>query len=267
MIELPTDLLSDWELSVDGSAHVGRRSLVVPAQTATGDATILKIQAPDAASELEHLALRHWDGVGAVRLLRADPHRRALLLERLEPVDLTNMDDVSACEVVASLYGDLHRPAVPQLRLLTAYVEEKRSALTALPRDAPIPRRLVEQAVSLMRDLTADPDTNGTLIHTDLHYENVLASSRSSWLSIAPKPLNGDPHFEPAPMLWHRFEELSGDVRRGVRRRFHALVDTAGLDEDRARSWVVVRTVVAATETSNRDWITSCIAIAKAVQD
>ena len=33
-------------------------------------------------------------------------------------------------------------------------------------------------------------------------------------------------------MLWNRFEELAGGVRDGVRRRFHTLVDAAGLDED-----------------------------------
>ena len=33
-------------------------------------------------------------------------------------------------------------------------------------------------------------------------------------------------------------------MRDGLRRRFHALVDAAGLDEARARDWVVVRMVV-----------------------
>ena len=50
-------------------------------------------------------------------------------------------------------------------------------------------------------------------------------------------------------MLWNRWEELApADVRvRRLRRRFHTLVDAAGLDEDRARDWVVVRMVLNAT--------------------
>ena len=69
-----------------------------------------------------------------------------------------------------------------------------------------------------------------------------------------------------------------------LRRRFHTLVDTAGLDEDRARDWVVVRMVLnamwasrtppergrrrrASADANDREWITMCIAIAKAVQD
>ena len=81
------------------------------------------------------------------------------------------------------------------------------------------------------------------MIHGDLHYENVLAADREPWLVIDPKPMAGDPHYEVAPLLWNRWDEVvaSGDVRDAVRRRFHTVVDTAGLDEDRARDWVVVR--------------------------
>jgi streptomycin 6-kinase len=83
-------------------------------------------------------------------------------------------------------------------------------------------------------------------------------------------------------MLWNRWDEavLSGDVRTAVRRRFHTIVDAAALDEDRARDWVVVRMVLNAhwsvadaaragrgLTSADRDWITLCIAIAKAVQE
>jgi len=132
----------------------------------------------------------------------------------------------------------------------------------------------VEQTVSLVRDFASDPASTGTLLHTDLHYGNVLLSETGAWVAIDPKPLSGDPHYEVAPMLWNRFEELQGDVRGGVRRRFHAIVDVAGLDEDRARDWVVVRMVLNAADGLSdrdagypRDWVTTCIAVAKAVQD
>ena len=115
--------------------------------------------------------------------------------------------------------------------------------LAQLPADAMVPRRLVEQAVSLGRAFVADTATDARMIHGDLHYENVLAADREPWLVIDPKPMTGDPHYEVAPMLWNRWEEVvaSGDVRGALRRRFHTLVDVAGLDEQRARDWVVVR--------------------------
>ena len=107
--------------------------------------------------------------------------------------------------------------------------------------------------------------TDGRLLHTDLHYGHVLAAEREPWLAIAPDPVSGDPHYEVAPLLWHRWAELRGDVRRGVRARFHAAIDAAGLDEDRARDWVVVRAVLRAAEEPT--WATRCIAVAKSVQD
>ncbi len=271
-------LLEEWQLSTDGWMMHGFVALVVPVRTAGGSPAVLKISFPDEESQYEHLALQHWGGRGAVRLLRADPHRWAMLLERLRQERLDEMWDLEACEVVAGLYPLLHVPALPQVRPLTSYVERWAGEMAELPRNAPLPRRLVEQAISLSRDFVADTASTGTMIHGDLHYENVMAADREPWLAIDPKPMSGDPHYELAPMLWNRFDELEGDVRNGVRRRFHSLVDHAGLDEHRARDWVVVRMLNNACWrlqdppeverlTSNDDYLTMCIAVAKAVQD
>jgi streptomycin 6-kinase len=274
-------LLEEWELTPDGWSMHGYCSIVVPVQTSDGEPVVLKVTFDvDEESEHEHLALQRWGGRGAVRLLRADPHRRAMLLERLHHEDLTVLPDLDACEVVAGLYPQLHLPALPQLRTVTSYVERWAAALDTMPRSAPIPRRMVEQALSLARDLVADPASTGVIVHGDLHYLNVLAADREPWLVIDPKPMSGDPHFEVAPMLWNRMEELGTAMRAGVRRRFHTLVDAAGLDEARARDWVIVRMVLNAhwavedaqraerdLSSDEQDWITSCIAIVKAVQD
>jgi streptomycin 6-kinase len=128
-----------------------------------------------------------------------------------------------------------------------------------------MPHRLVEQAIALCRDLVADPASTGHLVHTNLHYGNVLAADREPWLAIAPRPINGDPHFEVAPMLWNRWDELRGHIRGGVQRRFYALVDAAELDEDRARAWVVVRVVREAIRDPVQ--LTKYVALAKAVQN
>ncbi|MGH3332573.1 MAG: aminoglycoside resistance protein, partial [Nocardioidaceae bacterium] len=80
---------------------------------------------------------------------------------------------------------------------------------------------------------------------------------------------------------WNRWDEVvgSGEPRDCLRRRFHTVVDTAGLDEDRARDWVVVRTLHNAywavddaqrlgrgLNADEQDWITLMITVAKAVQ-
>ena len=268
------ELLDEWQLTVDGAPKHGYCSLVLPVRPPSGRPAVLKTGFPDEESEHEHLALQHWHGNGAVQLLRADPHRRALLLERLHDETLTELWDLEACEVVGRLYGRLHVPAPPQLRRLSGQLIRWQQQLEELPRSAPVPRRLVEQSLAIARDLAGDDSTDGLMIHGDLHFDNVLAADREPWLVIDPKPLSGDPHYEPAPMLWNRWDEVvaSGDVRDAVRRRFHTIIDTAGLDEDRARDFVVLRLVLNAVwELEEREpdgsWITCCITIAKAVQE
>ena len=71
----------------------------------------------------------------------------------------------------------------------------------------------------------------------------------------------------------------TGDLRSALVRRFHTVVDVAGLDEDRARAWVVVRMVLNAhgaiqdaeragrpLDAQDREWVTRCVTVAKAVQ-
>ena len=276
------DVVEKWALSYDGAPRHGHCSMVAPVRTSSGRPAALKVALPGEESEHEHLALRRWQGAGAASLLRADPRRRALLLERLHIEDLGELGDVEACEVVAGLYRRLHVPALPRLRTLTGCVERWTAGLADLPRDAPLPRRLVEQALSLARTFTVDADSDRALIHGDLHYGNVLAADREPWLAIDPKPMAGDPHYEVGPLLWNRWDEVarSGNVRDAVRRRFHTVVDTAELDEERARDWTVVRAVHTANwavsdarragralDAADRTWITMLVSVAKAVQD
>jgi streptomycin 6-kinase len=272
------EVVEEWQLEHDGAPRHGYCSLVLPVGTPEGRPAALKLALPDEENEHEHLALQRWHGNGAVLLLRADPRRSAMLLERLHPVDLSELGDIEACEVIAGFYARLHVPALPQLRTVTSYVERWNAGLAALPKDASVPRRLVEQALSLAGDFLTDDASTGTTIHGDLHFENVLAADREPWLVIDPKPMSGDPHYEVAPVLWNRWEEVlgSGRVREAVRQRFHAVVDAAGLDEDRARDWVVVRALhnaywtladaAGGLDVEDRDWITRMVTVAKAVQ-
>lgn len=285
-MQVPSGLLDEWGLRPDGpperlatvqgaqevAGEAGGGLLLQPVRTADALPATLQVRGPGADAAGEHLALRRWAGAGAVRLLRADPGRRTLLVERVGREDLSDHWDEEACEIVARRYADLHVAPMPQLATLASYLAP---ALDALATDSavPVPRRLVEQALGLARELLQDPPS--AVLHTDLHYATVRAVLRDgepAWLALAPRPLDGDPHYEPEPMLRHRFEEYGavGSVRDGIRRRFHTLVDVAGLDEHRARDWVVVRSVLqarAAAGRGERDAVTRAITVAKAVQD
>lgn len=276
---LVDEVLDDWALTPDGAATHGWTALVTPVRTDEGGRAVLKVTFPHREAETEHLALRRWGGRGAAELLRADPHRFALLLERLKPRDLRALPTDDAVGEVARLYRRLHVPALQQPPRLSDQLRAWCDRLDALPRSAPVPRRYVEQAVSLGRSFADDDATDGHLLHGDLHDRNVLAGLREPWLAIDPKPLSGDPHWEPAPLLWNRWSAAvaTGDLRRALRRRLAIVCDVAGLDAARARAFVVVRVVVNALweitdaaergTTPDRDWLTRQVAVAKAVQD
>ena len=272
------ELLGEWQLEPDGATMAGNCAVVVPVRTPDGQSAVLKVGWPHWEAQYEHLALRIWDGVGAVRLLRADPRRFALLLERVHAGrDLTAVPVLEACEVIAGLYGQLHRPALPQTRLLSELCRDWHGRLPPLLEAGLLPRRLVTRAAALLLAFADDPDVDATLIHTDLHYFNVLAAERQPWLAIDPKPIAGDPAYEIAPLLWNRWDEAlaTGNLREAILARMFAVLDATGLDEDRVRDWIVVREVVNvlwAYEDAlggaalHPEEVTSATTIAKAVQ-
>jgi streptomycin 6-kinase len=246
---LITRLLAEWELEPVGRPASGACAVVIPvrllgagrdAAGADGEA-VLKLTWPHPEAATEHLALQTWNGHGAVRLLRADPARFAMLLERLETRDLVAVDIDEACEVIGDLLGTLRRPAHPRVPSLTAYARRQATELGRAP--AVLPQRYLDQAAALAGELAEAPAAEDMLLHTDLHYTNVLAAHRSPWLAIDPKPMAGDPAFEVAPALWNRADELGtgSQVRWSLRRRLEIICERAGLDEGRARAWTIVR--------------------------
>jgi streptomycin 6-kinase len=265
---LLTELLEEWSLSVDGGVRWGVAAVAVPVHSPVGPA-VLKVTWPHSEALTEHLGLRQWNGRGAVRLLRADPHRFALLLERLDPAtDLRSVPVDAACGIIGDLLGQLRSPALPQVPTLSAYAARQLSKPRP-PVDV-LPRRFVEQARRLAADLTADPDVDAYLLHTDLHYENVLRGTRQSWLAIDPKPTAGDRAFEVAPALWNRTDELGtgSSVRANLRRRLEIVCEHAGIEQDRARAWTIVREADNATDPAEGPRRTSlAVAVIKAMND
>jgi streptomycin 6-kinase len=269
---LLAELLDAWSLTPTGPGLTGWTAVVVPVLH-DGAPAVLKVGWPHRDGFGEILALRHWNGRGAVRLLAADPARGAMVLEALDPhrdLETSEVPIDEACEVIGAILAQLHVPAPPQLRTLSDFAAEQVQMLLAA-RDR-LPRRFIERARHLVADLTAEPDCDATLLHTDLHFGNVLAGTRDPWLSIDPKPMAGHPGLELQPVLRNRLGELGtgSTFRCLVRRRFEIVCERAGIDEDVARAWTIVVSVFEANWSSldgQADHVTTHLAIAKALDD
>lgn len=267
---LVEEVLAQWSLSPAGPATSGRTALVLPVRR---DRVTLacKIGWPHHDSAQEHLALRHWAGDGAVQLVAADPGRGAMLLEALDARhDLTEVWVEEACVVVGALLARLHVPAPPSMRRLSEVAAGWADSLRAA--DGILPRRLVVRGLALIDDLSTDPDCDATLVHTDLHFRNVLAADREPWLAIDPKPLAGHPGIELQPLLRNRTDELGtgSALRWSVRRRVEIVCEAAGIDERWARPWTIVTSTLQAlwaAQDGDTDGASLHIALAKALEE
>ncbi|MFD8233699.1 aminoglycoside phosphotransferase family protein [Streptomyces sp. NPDC059696] len=230
--------LDHWGLGLDGPPMHGVCALVLPVVRGDGTPAVLKLQILDEESEGEPVALRAWDGDGAVRLLDHDEPTGTMLLERLDETGmLARVPDVhEAVVTIAELLAHLTSfPAPPGVRRLGdiagAMLDQTPWALARIP--DPEARRLVSDCAAALREVVDEPGDR--LLHWDLHDENVLASDRAPWLAIDPKPLAGDPGFELWPALDNRYDP------EDVRWRFDAMTDILALDRARARAWTLAR--------------------------
>ncbi|MEV6384631.1 aminoglycoside phosphotransferase family protein [Streptomyces sp. NPDC051773] len=237
---LTADFLDRWHLRLDGRPMHGMCALVVPVVgTADGTPAVLKLQILDDESEGEPVALRHWNGDGAVRLLDHDPDTGTMLLERLDPARMLSHepDTHQAVLVIARLLAHLTAtPAPPTVRRLSDIaanmLERTPPVLARIP--DPSDRRLLTDCAAALREVVTD-DPGDRLLHWDLHFDNVLGADRSPWLAIDPKPLTGDPGFDLWPALNNRFDPSD------IRWRFDAMTDVLGLNRERARAWTLAR--------------------------
>jgi streptomycin 6-kinase len=221
---IAAEVAEEWELTLGEPYTPGFCGHVVRAETADGAPAVLKVYFPDRESEHEPDALEAWDGDGAIRLLRRDDERCAMLLERCEPgTFLSSLDCPRALDVLIGLLPRLWRVSPDGFNTLEDEVEY-----------------WIDEGLDpgLAREL-ASTQGECVLAHQDLHGDNVLAAEREPWLVIDPKPLAAEREFALVPIV--RSPEL-GHSKREVLYRLDRLCEEFSLDRERARGWVLVQT-------------------------
>ena len=172
-------------------------------------------------------ALELWAGDGAVRLLREDRSRRALLVERARPGD----DIAELAEEGSDAGGGRHR---------THPLANGRRAFGWIGDHVPrwLDNAEGHELVPLARELYASLDVGrATLVHGDFHHHNILQSARGP-VAIDPKPMLGEPEYDIPSFLWN---PIPYRMRLDVTERRLAAFAAAGLDEQRMRMWAVIR--------------------------
>ncbi|MGN6441330.1 MAG: aminoglycoside phosphotransferase family protein [Arthrobacter sp.] len=265
---LLADRLEQWQLDVDlapGSLPwSGHGGIVVPVRREDGSPAALKIAFPHDEARVERHALALWGGHGAVALLASDAESCAMLLERLDAGrSLAGLPLDDAAVVWGGLVRQLglapdHRPEWREFAHIAARAEQWSDELPAdwdqLGR--PFPRWLLEAALEVCqtRGTVGRRSAHDLLVHTDLHFLNVLARpgippagavpTAAGYAAIDPQPMIGEPEFAVAPLLWNRLADLpASQAGAALLRRCHDFSSAAGLDPDVARQWGIAREV------------------------
>jgi len=217
---------AEWGVSLGERLPAGRFSFVAFA----GETAVLKVvpvEDDEADHEADALALLAGDG--AVRLLRHDRERRAMLLERARPGDdASTLPEDEAIRVAVAAATRFWRPA---------------------QRDGPfswigdhVPRWLEmagdHELVQLAKEIYASLGIGEhTLVHGDFHHHNLLRHG-GRWVVIDPKPMVGEPEFDVPTFMWNPIGTRS--TKESVENWIAAFVRT-GLREVRIRKWAIIR--------------------------
>ena len=187
--------------------------------------------------------------VAAARLLAHDRQRHALLLERCEPGQQLARSNGNAesrlrtgCAVLRKLWQvppppDGRIEPLAQVAVEWAELAERRMAARRPGYDP----GLVAEGVRLLRVLPASAERT-VVLHGDFNPTNVLSASRAGWLAIDPKPMVGDPAYDPWPLLEQVDHPLAYPDPVPVQ-RLALLGDELALPAERLAAWAVARLV------------------------
>ena len=241
---LAAGLARQWDLTSTGEEFWhGYNAVVLPVSQA-GRPLALKLTWPPDQVGAEADALAAWRARGAVELVATDVPRGALLLERLDASrSLAGLSLTEAAAAAGAVIRTLAIEAPGSFPTLRAPARGLAATFQARQRSLrdPVPGRWITLAVSLAAKLAEDPGRS--MVHADLHYDNILASHRPGqpWVAIDPAAAAGAPERSVAELLWTRADELPGPG--AITGLLGTIVENGQLDRAKAIAWGFVRSI------------------------
>jgi streptomycin 6-kinase len=186
------------------------------------------------------VALHCFNGQGAVKLLRHDTG--AHLLEFVGGTDLVAMVREGHDEQAAAIIGDVLN------QLHSAYTGIEPDGLWTLKRrfkalfdKAQVDKQAGEQSIfvraaKLAEDLLAHPQ-HETVLHGDMHHENIRYHEQRGWLAFDPKGVYGEKTYDAANVLCNPFAEVANSEDR-LLRISKILADKMQLEHSRVLQFV-----------------------------
>ncbi|WBL72723.1 aminoglycoside phosphotransferase family protein [Serratia liquefaciens] len=223
-----------WQLQPDGQAFETHSSLLMPVRY-QGTAAMLKI-AREQEEKFGGLLMCWWQGEGAARVLAW--HDEGILLERAQgsrslPQMVRDGDDRQATEILCQVVARLHAPRAEPLPELIPLHQWFNSLWPAAQAHGGMLRLSARVAAEL---LTSPREQ--TVLHGDIHHDNVLDFGERGWLVIDPKRLYGERAFDYANIFCNPNYGIATDPDI-FQRRVAQICQLAGLERQRLLQWIL----------------------------
>jgi streptomycin 6-kinase len=228
------DYIDRWRLTPDGDPILTRTSRLLPVRW-QGNSAILKI-AIEAEEERGNELMAWWNGEGAPIVLAREG--KAVLLERAEDGrSLANLvrkgRDDEATRTICAVAGRLHAPRnqpLPRLMPLSEWFGELGSAADLHGGIFPLAAAAAHELLSAPRDIS--------VLHGDIHHDNILRFGVRGWLAIDPKGLIGERAFDYTNLFCNPDPETASNPEC-FGRRLEIVSQAAGLDRTRLLRWLL----------------------------
>ena len=194
---------------------------------------VLKISLRRDAMQREIEALEHYNGNSCIRLIDYNLEHGAILLEKVTPgiplksiIDQTPHEALhTACDIAKVLHEQPLRTSHQCISHISEWTQILDEAWPLLQH-----QRLLK--AKQLRDELLESMAEVTVLHGDLHYENILQTEKG-WIAIDPKGVVG----EPAIDLWCLVRDN------------HELIEEAAklmtIDSTRLAKWGYVMSIIA----------------------
>lgn len=245
--QITEEYLSRWQLKIVGSFDDLSFNFVVPVESSDGTPAVLKLGLHSHGRLREIAALNHYDGCGAIKVLRFDSKTGVCLLERASPGHtLKNMylenGEAEANQIACSIISQLQSGPPPKDlspfknvsewgKGFQKFLESKTKLSEQLSTDIKRADEVFHQLLNSTKKIT--------VLHADLHHSNILSSNRNSYLAIDPKGMCGDLAYELGAWIRNPMPEIlkSSDIEHLLGNRINTMSDSLRFDRERVWGW------------------------------
>lgn len=204
---------------------------------------VLKLSDDVDTLKRESLALQAFSRFGGVKVL-AEQTGMLLLEQAIPGTSLQSYfpeKEDEAIQITCTCLQQLHQAPIPKHNSFP-HIQDW---LIALDQKHPIPTQYLHQARQVRDDLLTTT-TQTTLLHGDLHHDNILQNG-SNWLVIDPKSVIGDPCFDVTAFIRNPIPELlqQHQVIAILQNRITGFAKAFMVSESRILHWCYVQAVLA----------------------